>query len=164
MNKLPGIKYWFAGCLLVCCAASLAAEQRWYFVRHFEKLAGHNPGLTVTGHQRAEALAAYFAHIPLSKIYSTDYDRTRQSVQPLAQLLGINVEYYSESQLTELAEGLGAQNNILVMGHSNTTPQLVRLMGGEAEDMAEQDYGRLLIIRKNKQSASTQTLMISVAH
>ena len=33
--------------------------------------------------------------------------------------------------------------SVLVVGHSNTTPQLVRLLGGQATDMTEREYSRL---------------------
>lgn len=163
MIKPSGLKVWLTSCLLVWCSASLADEQRWYFVRHFEKLTGQDPGLTIKGHRRAQALADYFAQIPLTKIYSTDYQRTIQSVQPLAESQGLDIEYYDANQLADFAKHLTTFDRVLVVGHSNTTPQLVRLMGGVAEDMGEQDYGRLFILNSHKIDINTQILNIPFA-
>jgi hypothetical protein len=151
---------WIAGCLLFFSSVCLADEQRWYFVRHFEKLSGDNPGLTVKGQQRAQSLARYFTHIPVTKIYSTDYQRTRQSAQPLAEMLGMEIEYYSPARLADFANTLGFGDRIVVIGHSNTTPELVRLMGGEAKAMNEQDFGRLYILSKNDVGTHTQSVIM----
>jgi phosphohistidine phosphatase SixA len=152
---------WIAGCLFFCSSFCLADEQRWYFVRHFEKLPGENPGLTVKGQQRAQSLARYFTHIPVTKIYSTDYQRTRQSAQPLAEQLGMDIEYYSPARLADFASTLGSTDRIVVVGHSNTTPELVRLMGGEAKVMDEKDFGRLYILSKNDLGTHTQSVIMS---
>ncbi|MFQ3197969.1 MAG: hypothetical protein ACJAUL_000979 [Paraglaciecola sp.] len=152
---------WIAGCLLFCSSVCFADEQHWYFVRHFEKLSGENPGLTVKGQQRAQSLARYFIHIPVTKIYSTDYQRTKQSAQPLAEMLGMKIEYYSPARLADFAGSLGSGDRIVVIGHSNTTPELVRLMGGEAKDMNEQDFGRLYILNKNDLGTHTQSVIMT---
>lgn len=152
--------YWIAGCLLFCTSICWADEQHWYFVRHFEKLSGENPGLTIEGQQRAQSLARFFADIPLTKIYSTDYQRTRQSVQPVAEMLAMEIEFYSAARLADFANTLGASDRILVVGHSNTTPELVRLMGGQAKPMSEQDFGRLFILSKNTQGVNTQSVIL----
>ncbi|MFQ3235161.1 MAG: broad specificity phosphatase PhoE [Paraglaciecola sp.] len=155
---------WVAVCLLCYASVCYGTQQRWYFVRHFEKLPGENPGLTVKGQLRAEALARYFTHIPITKIYSTDYLRTRQSAQPLADILGMEIEYYSPARLADFASTLGASNRVVVVGHSNTTPELVRLMGGEAKAMNEKDFGRLYILSKNDLGMHTQSVIMPFGH
>lgn len=115
-----------------------------YLVRHAEKLSGGDPALSEDGKARAERLAAQFADVPLQAVYSTDTRRARQTAEPVAADHGLTVILYDASDLAGLAETLKARGQTaLVVGHSNTTPDLVRLLGGTANYMPESDYERL---------------------
>ncbi|MFT4994298.1 MAG: broad specificity phosphatase PhoE, partial [Paraglaciecola sp.] len=142
-------------CCLCFSANTLADDQTWYFVRHFEKMSGANPGLTEQGLQRAQNLAHYFAHIPLTVVYSSDYHRTRQTAQAVAAELSLKVEIYQPAQLAELAQELKLTSNVLVVGHSNTTVELVTLMGGKATSIGESDYGQLFIVHSKNAEIET---------
>jgi hypothetical protein len=53
-------------------------------------------------------------------------------VEPLAVRLALPLEIYNARQLADLAEKLKSlPGRHLVSGHSNTTPELVQLLGGE---------------------------------
>tara|TARA_R110002167_G_scaffold342797_1_gene551642 strand:- start:3437 stop:3655 length:219 start_codon:yes stop_codon:yes gene_type:complete len=67
---------------------------------------------------------------------------------------------YNPSQLSEFAEQLKSLNFVLVVGHSNTTPELLELMGGEAIHMEESDYGVLYMLRKQGSEFTTQSILI----
>ena len=72
---------------------------------------------------------------------STDYNRTRQTVTPLAEALGLPVEVYDPRALEAFAERLKTTpGRYVVAGHSNTTPQLVALLGGEPGEPINEDY------------------------
>lgn len=120
----------------------------WYFVRHAEKTADKtDPPLSEQGRQRAGQLAKLLADSNVAAIYSTPYQRTQQTAQPLAEQMGIGVTTYAASAAEDLVELLQQrQQNSLIVGHSNTIPALVRLAGGNAEDLTEQQYGDLFII------------------
>lgn len=149
-------------CCLCFSANILAAEQRWYFVRHFEKMPGENPSLTVQGTQRAQELANYFAGIPLLAIYSTDYHRTLQTAAPVADKQGLKIIPYKPRQLVGLAQKLRSTSNVLVVGHSNTTPELISLMGGKVTAMTESDYGQLFIVSMIEGKIKTQVMDITL--
>jgi len=123
-------------------------------------MSGANPGLTEQGLQRAQKLATYFARIPLSAVYSTDYRRTKQTAQVLAIEQNLGLKLYHPAQLAELAQDLKLSSNVLVVGHSNTTPELVTLMGGEATSIAESDYGQLFIVRSTNGKIETDITII----
>ncbi len=56
--------------------------------------------LTPAGHQQADGITLLLGHLPIPKIWSSPYVRCLQSVEPLAEKLGLNVK------ITEaLAEG-----------------------------------------------------------
>ena len=68
---------------------------------------------------------------------------------------------YDHSRLPELArELIGLKQNLLVVGHSNTTPELVNLLGGQAgSDIPEWQYDRIYLLRINDQQA-VDTLLL----
>jgi broad specificity phosphatase PhoE len=104
-----------------------------FLVRHAEKTRDANdPALTEAGEARALLLAELLADESIQHVHSTDYARTRLTAMPLAVRLGIEVELYDPAALPAFADALlqgGGRH--LVVGHSNTTTELVSLLGGE---------------------------------
>ena len=142
MKKVHG----FVMFLLLFGAA--AESKSLYLVRHGEKAndGTKDPVLTVEGQQRAQNLAHILSHAGISKVYATDYQRTQLTAKPLADLLGIEVTSYNPSQLPAFAEELKAQqDNVLVVGHSNTTPELAHLLSAKPMvKMGEEDFEFIL--------------------
>ncbi|GAC26811.1 histidine phosphatase family protein [Paraglaciecola mesophila] len=136
------------------------SQQRWYFVRHFEKQTGADPTLTDIGQRRAVALAEYFRYVPLTSVYSTDYKRTMETATQSAQQQGLMINSYDPSNPKELIKLIAQQSSVLVVGHSNTVPDLIRAIGGKADDLSEMDYGRLFIVTKAGSRTSTQSIII----
>lgn len=146
--------------LLILGMSNSYAEQKWYLLRHFEKELGDNPKLTEQGHSRARALATYFRYIPLSGVYSTDYRRTQQTAADTATLHKQAVVTYAPSEPEQFIDEISVLSHVLVVGHSNTIPDLVRALGGEAKDLTEGDYGRLFIVTRDGDSVMTQSVII----
>lgn len=139
---------------------SYADTQTWYFVRHFEKQIGDNPHLTKIGQARAKQLAEFFASKEIHAIYSTHYNRTQQTATPVAESKSLEILTYNPSQLSEFAEELKSLNFVLVVGHSNTTPELLELMGGEVIHMEESDYGVVYQLQNSDGEFTTQSDLI----
>ncbi|NCP66045.1 MAG: histidine phosphatase family protein [Paraglaciecola sp.] len=135
-------------CLLLVVTPLHAENQTWYFLRHFEKQGGADPQLSEVGQHRAHKLVNLLSSHTISAIYTTDYRRTKQSVTELAAHRGLPIVVYEPSALADFATQLATQHNILVVGHSNTTPQLIALLGGPVFSLSEQDYGVLYILNK----------------
>jgi phosphohistidine phosphatase SixA len=153
-------KYFLGLCLLAISTFCLAEPQTWYFVRHFEKQLGDNPSLTETGKARAEALAAFFSDKSLSFVYSTDYNRTLETATPVAELKNLEIQSYDPRNLAEFAIKLKTQEHVLVVGHSNTTPELLGLMGGASVTIAESEYGTLYVLKSNDSILSNKRFHI----
>jgi broad specificity phosphatase PhoE len=156
------IKYCLGVCFLVISTFSLAEQKTWYFVRHFEKQQGDNPALTETGRARAEALAAFFFDKPLNSMYSTDYSRTLQTATPVADLKNLEIQSYDPRNLAGFAIKLKTQDHVLVVGHSNTTPELLGLMGGASITIEESEYGVLYIVETNGLASRSTSVNISL--
>jgi probable phosphoglycerate mutase len=133
------------------CFVSLDATAATLFVlRHADDLdEGRDPLLTETGKARAEELAAMLASAEIEIILSSDYHRTRDTVAPLSARIGVEVQLYDPRDLPGLVEQLKEMDGrVLVVGHSNTTPGLVELLGGEpGEPIDESEFDRLYIVR-----------------
>jgi broad specificity phosphatase PhoE len=120
-------------------------------VRHAEKgTDGDDPDLKPEGHDRAKRLAAMLKNASVSAVYSTRYNRTKNTVSPVAREKGFEVQTYESLKANELDALIGkhAGQTILIGGHSNTIPQIANLLTGKEEfkNFADTDYGNLLII------------------
>tara|TARA_B100001996_G_scaffold69798_1_gene51060 strand:+ start:228 stop:746 length:519 start_codon:yes stop_codon:yes gene_type:complete len=151
-------------CFLFCAQVSYTqtlgsndalSESVYYFIRHAEKDRSNpenkNPELNQQGKIRALNWLYFFRDIPLKKIYSTNYNRTIQTVKQIAEEKNITISYYSPENID--VENFKKQNknmSILVVGHSNTTPELVNLIIGENkfEKMNDNDNSSLFVIRE----------------
>ena len=115
-----------------------------YLVRHMEKQrdGSKDPQLTEKGWNQAKKLRDALTDKGVQVIYSSDYQRTKQTAEPLAKALGLDVKLYDPKNLAALANTLKAtQQKTLVVGHSNTTPELAwRLTGQPQPDIDEDEY------------------------
>jgi broad specificity phosphatase PhoE len=108
----------------------------YYFIRHAEKdrsnAENKNPNLTKLGIARAENWSVVFENVPFDFIYSTKYNRTIQTAEPTAKKQQLEIQYYSPNQLysTDFQQQT-KHKTVLIVGHSNTTPQFVNDILGE---------------------------------
>lgn len=121
------------------------ADSTIYLVRHAEKVISKtdkNPKLTQIGEFRAQNIAKLLSSAGVTKIFSTDYDRTMQTAKPLADYQSIEITQYDAKNLEAFADQLKKlEGTIFVVGHSNTTPQLTQLLSGvEINKMEEDEY------------------------
>ena len=142
--------------LLLVASPSLATDEDFsmiFLVRHAEKLeGGDDPRLSAAGKQRAERLAGMLADAGITGIYSTDYARTRETAAPLARATDLGVTLYDPSEPTQFTEFLKKKpGRHLVIGHSNTVPDLVDRLGGTpGPDIDEEsEYDRLYIVTRD---------------
>lgn len=131
--------------LCVCLMMTLmgvADSASFYVIRHAEKEPGDDPGLTVEGQQRAQRIANLLSLTDVEAVYSTNYQRTRQTAATIAQVKNLPVQQYDPNQLKQFAEKLLLKNSsAVIVGHSNTTPQLARLLSGQSiPDMDEKSF------------------------
>jgi probable phosphoglycerate mutase len=142
-------------------ANSIAASENTvvFLVRHAEKTADKDdPGLSADGRERSLQLANLLKDAGIEHIHSTDYKRTRETAAPFAEMTGLEIEFYTWDDPPGLAQSLKHDGNRhLVVGHSNTTTELVRLLGGvagtEIDHSGEND--RLYILTINSSGVST---------
>jgi broad specificity phosphatase PhoE len=118
-----------------------------YLVRHAEKAAtpAADPPLLEAGNVRAQELARTLGKAGIKAIYTSQYQRTKLTAEPLARQLGIasteipvkmsatNPREISPQYLTEMVERVSssAGGSVLIVGHNNTVPAIIKALGGD---------------------------------
>ena len=122
-------------------------------VRHAEKASqDEDPPLSAAGEQRAKDLARTLAGVKFDAIYTTQYKRTQGTAAPLAEALKITpvVRNAGGTYAADIAKHIRATHagqTVLVVGHSNTTVEVMRAFG--ASNLAaipESEYDNLFVL------------------
>jgi phosphohistidine phosphatase SixA len=132
-------------------------------VRHFDTPAGErDPDLVPAGQYRAARLADRLAGEPIRAIYVSTYRRTHQTAAPLAARLGLAPIIYDPADTPALVVRVRAGPlPALIVGHSNTVPDIVEQLGGARPGpMAHEDFGDLWRISAD---GATQRTRIEVS-
>ena len=116
-----------------------------YVMRHLQKAEGPDPALSEEGKRNAAALVSWFCGTRFRAIYVSTTRRARETAAPLAAELKLAPEEYDPSDTPALVARVMAERGpVLVVGHSNTVPDIVQRVGGERPaDLADTDYGDL---------------------
>ena len=127
------------------------------FVRHAEKASveGSDPELSEAGKARAAELARQLVDADVvagvDAIYSTTYQRTEQTVKPVADALNLPITSYDAANTETIMDEIVKVHKgkiILVVGHSNTIPELIGNMGASkvVPTIAEDEYDNIYIV------------------
>jgi len=125
-------------------------------VRHAEKGTddAKDPSLSAEGQARAQRLAAALKDLPLTAVVASQFKRTQQTAQPAAQAQGLEVKVReigdSPTFARELAHHIRqdhAGHALLVVGHSNTVPDVVEaLTGVKPAPIADDEFDRVYVV------------------
>lgn len=136
----------FFGLIFSSCTTTI------YLVRHAEKADNsRNPDLSPEGYQRADRLAALLKNEHIINIFSTDFNRTLETSIPLNKITHSSIQMYAPDTLNNFALRIKKQKvNTLVVGHSNTTINLLDALGvrHKIKVIADNDYSNLFKIIK----------------
>ena len=118
-------------------------------VRHAEKAAvpGDDPPISDVGHERALALAAALKASPPSAIIVSSRKRTAETAADVARATGVTPQVISldgggAAHVAAAAAAVRrARGVVLVVGHSNTVPAIIKALGGPAlPDICDATY------------------------
>jgi broad specificity phosphatase PhoE len=130
--------------LAACATTPAPAEPVFYVMRHLDTPAGErDPDLTAQGQRRAALLADWFRTEQPAVIYVSDFRRTRQTAAPLAARLGLTPIVYDPGDTPALIARVRAGPlPALIVGHSNTVPDIVAALGGtRPAPLVHADFG-----------------------
>ena len=132
-------------------------------VRHAEKAAEprEDPPLLESGNTRAQELARILEPVGIKAIYTSQFLRTKQTAEPLAKHLGITPvtlpikmnpakpKEISEQSYKDIVEKIFEHpgDAALVVGHSNTVPEVIKMLGGDvAPVIDEKNFDDLFVV------------------
>ena len=127
------------------------------FVRHAERALepADDPGLSPAGQRRVAELTRQLKDADvvagIDVVYSTPYRRTEETARPIAEALNLPINSYDAGDTEEVMERILREHKgkiILVVGHSNTVPQLMYDMGASKKvpEIQENEYDNIYIV------------------
>lgn len=130
-----------------------AGISTYYLIRHAEKDRSDpenpDPELDQKGLGRAMHWAEILNEVPIDAIYSTDFMRTSMTASPTSVKQNVDVTYYDPATVDiEQFKFDNLNKNVLVVGHSNTTPDFTNQLIGEDKyyAMDDSENGSLFIV------------------
>ena len=137
--------------MVVFCQPAVAQDQfkpiTVFLIRHAEREdePRQDPPLSKDGVARSQTLARLLSSAGIKAIFTSQFTRTKQTAEPLATKLGINVTPFTlksnPSNPRQIAEESTAEvtnrilehagESVLVIGHSNSIPDVIKMLGGD---------------------------------
>ena len=156
-------------CLLVLAVSSAAwaaGDQIIFVVRHAERAdtgtarggsMSEDPPLSAAGRTRAQRLASMLRAAGVTQIFTTTFKRTRQTAAPLATQQHLEIDTAASSTVDGLIERLRkADGASLVVGHSNTVPEILSKLGvTETVTIPDQEFDNLFVVILRASGAPT---------
>ena len=124
--------------------AATPAQPNIYVMRHLHTPAGvTDPDLIDEGKKYAAAVSHSFQRDPPDVIYVSSTKRAQQTAAPLAERLKLTPKIYDPRDTPGLIASVSAETGtVLIVGHSNTVPDIVEKLGGQRpDDLSHEDFG-----------------------
>jgi broad specificity phosphatase PhoE len=120
------------------------------FARHADKAAAptKDPVLTEAGQKRAELLASMLADSGVEAIYVTDLQRTQLTAAPLAERVHVKPTILRAKDTASLVKAVRERKSgvVVVVGHSNTLPDIITALGGPKLEIPDSQHDNLFVL------------------
>ena len=139
--------------------ALASAQQTIFVVRHAERAddgRGNtmnnkpaDPPLSAAGEMRAAKLEKMLADAGIKAIYVTEFRRTQDTARPLAAKLGIKVQEVPSKDTGVLIAKVRKEHPndiVLIIGHSNTVPDIVKAFTGKVVTVGDEEYNAMFVL------------------
>jgi phosphohistidine phosphatase SixA len=134
-----------------------------FLLRHAERAEEprQDPPLTEKGTARSQELARLLSTAGIKAIFTSQFARTKLTAEPLAKQLGItptaqtlksnasNPRQIAEESTKETVDKIMAHagGSVLVVGHSNSIPDVIKMLGGDVTPVIdEKKFDDLFIV------------------
>ena len=135
----------------------MLAQKLVILARHAERADGgamsgtaeKDPPLSAAGETRAAKLAAMLADSGITAIFASEFKRTQDTAKPVAVRLGLTVQSMpadSTSQLVARIRKEHANGIVLIVGHSDTLPAIIKALGGPGVTIADNEFDNLFVL------------------
>jgi broad specificity phosphatase PhoE len=158
--SVPRAAHLLVGFLLAFAPPHIAgAQEAIYVVRHAERLdQSTDSPLSTAGVGRAYKLRDLLRSGGITHVFTTERQRTIATAKPLADALKLTPQVVPGVDVRPLLDRLAAlkpQDRVLVVGHSNTLPDLLRALGvATPVTIGDDEFDKLFIVVPRKESAA----------
>ena len=124
--------------------------------RHAEAVpnAGNDPVLSEAGIARANALAAVLRDAGVTAVFTTQYQRTALTGEPVAAasklaVVKMPVQGATDAYVAQVLKEIFAKHaggTVVIVGHSNTVPAFVKALTGATVEIAHDSYDQLFVV------------------
>ena len=142
---------WLVAIGLLAAGSPAWAQRAVFVVRHAERAdQSRDSGLSAAGQARSAALARHLRDAGVTAAFVTDLQRTQQTAAPLAEMLGLKPVAMPAAPTQAMVERIRrdhAEGVVLVVGHSNTVPEVLELFGhAEPVTIRDDEYDALFVL------------------
>jgi broad specificity phosphatase PhoE len=132
-------------------AAPCLAQRAVVVVRHADKIDdSDDAALSSKGEDQAKRLRHVLKDAGISAVYVTQFRRTRQTVAPLTDALGIEPVTYEQTDVDGVVARIRrthADGVVMVVGHRSTVPRVLEKLGcAERVALASDETDALFIL------------------
>ncbi len=138
-----------------------------FLVRHADVPPGADPHLNAAGLTRANELIRVVGAAAIAAVYASEFARTRETAQPLATHLGLTVKVPNGGDPAATVQDIRAHHlgkTVLVVGHSNTVPDIISRFGAPSVPVIEPTvFDRLFVLTLTRlRKATIQLPLLAV--
>ncbi len=150
MKKLVGLSLVLA-CTLACPAQTPkpANGGHIFVVRHAEKISENADELSEQGKGRAACLATTLKNANIMTVITSQFNRTQQTATATADEFKVHlkpIKADDNAAIAQAARDAAKSGDVLIVGHSNTVPQIVKAIGNVDVIVGDTQYDQLFII------------------
>ena len=140
--------------VIVAPACQAAAQELVVVVRHAERAddSADSP-LSAVGEAHARRLADLLKDAGITRVFTTSLKRTIQTAAPLAaarRLTPTVLDAGDRDGVIARVRASASADRVLIVGHSNTVPDLLRALGAEGDVEVGEQYDNLFIVFPQK--------------
>ncbi|MBC8025627.1 MAG: histidine phosphatase family protein [Steroidobacteraceae bacterium] len=145
-------------CIAIACISVVVVVVGWLFwcgphttvllVRHADR-AGTLDQINALGTVRAGVLAHVMDKAPLDAIIRSDAVRAEQTASPTAAAEGLTPIVLAGADVQAFVDEIRVNHRgqrVLVVGHSNTVPDIITALGGPAVTIPDTEFDNLFVL------------------
>ncbi len=156
-----------AGCLF-CPAANAQvsnnAKRTFFVVRHAEKDTGSNPAISLAGQKRAGDLFRKLKEERIDLILVSQYRRTGMTADSVRMYKQVDTLHYAADatgeSISKILAALPAKyKQILIVGHSNTVPAIIRTLGATeytVKELPDNEYDNFFTVQQFEEKSTVK--------
>jgi len=141
--------------LALAAPPAAVAQEAVFLVRHAERAdSSADSTLSEAGEARALRLAGWLNAARITHIYTSELRRTIQTAMPFAAASRLSPQQApagNTQALVNQVTALGSHDRALIVGHSNTIPEILRGLGVKAAvTIADSEYDNIFLVVPRK--------------